>query len=366
MNNQEYKNKKLLYGLLINPLIIIGTIAFLWSGFIYLRDTTIPRFVLIVLSIIWGVGGVVLLYWAINFVVDHVSEKWAVHLRPYVFVGPALIILMWFYVIPVFRTFYLSFFDRLSQNFVGLSNYVSIFADRSMSEAFRNNVIWLVFGTVFTTALGLGIAVLADRSKYEKVAKVIIFMPTAISFVGASVIWKFVYAVKPSNVPQIGLLNAIIIACAGKPTAFPAWTAISPWNNMFLIVIFVWLQTGFAMMLFSAAIKGVSSDLLDAGRVDGANEIQVFFYITIPSIKGTLITTSTTLAIFTLKIFDLVMMMTGGQFGTEVIATNFYRQYFSNRNFGFGSAIAIVLLILVTPVIVYNLKNFSEKETEVF
>jgi alpha-glucoside transport system permease protein len=201
---------------------------------------------------------------------------------------------------------------------------------------------------------------LADRSKYEKVAKSLIFLPMAISFVGASVIWNFIYAVKPPEATQIGLLNAIVVALGGQPHAWPAYTDIAPFNNLFLVVIVIWLQTGYCMVLFSAAIKGVPEEVLEAARVDGAKEGQVFFKIIIPQIMGTIITVTTTVVIFTLKIFDVVWVMTGGQFGTDVIATQFYRQSFIARNAGYGSAIAIVLLMAVIPVMIYNLKQFRE------
>ena len=209
---------------------------------------------------------------------------------------------------------------------------------------------------------GLLIAMLADRSSFERVAKSLIFMPMAISFVGASVIWNFVYEVRPAGAGQIGLLNAIVVAFGGQPHGWTNYTAISPWNNLFLVVIVLWLQTGFAMVLFSAAIKGIPEELLEASRVDGANEIQVFFRIIIPSILGTLITVTTTIIIFTLKIFDVVWVMTGGQFGTDVIATQFYRQSFIARNAGYGSAIAIVLLVAVFPVMIYNLRQLRREE----
>jgi alpha-glucoside transport system permease protein len=182
----------------------------------------------------------------------------------------------------------------------------------------------------------------------------------AISMVGAGVIWNFIYEVRDVSSSQIGLLNAIWVGLGGQPQA---WTALlQPWNNFFLIVILIWLQTGYAMVLFSAAIKGIPSELLEASRVDGANEIQIFFRIMIPYIMGTIITVSTTIVIFTLKIFDVVQVMTGGQFGTHVIATQFYRQAFTNQNKGYASAIAIFLLITVVPVMIYNLRQFSERE----
>ena len=184
----------------------------------------------------------------------------------------------------------------------------------------------------------------------------------AISFVGAGVIWKFVYAIRPIDIPQIGILNAIVVGLGGEPQAWFVDTSIIPWNNLFLIVIMAWLQTGFAMVIFSAAIKGISTEIIEAGRVDGAGEVRIFFQIIIPAIQGTIITVTTTVLIFALKIFDIVWVMTGGQFGTEVIATAFYRQSFVARNAGLGSAIAIVLLLTVIPVMIYNLKQFGKEQ----
>jgi alpha-glucoside transport system permease protein len=206
------------------------------------------------------------------------------------------------------------------------------------------------------------VAWLADRSKFERVSKSLIFLPMAISFVGASVIWNFIYEVRPGDAPQIGLLNAIVVALGGNPHPWDKWVAIAPWNNLFLIIIVVWLQTGFSMVLFSAALKGIPEEILEAARVDGATEMQTFFRVMIPSIMGTIITVWTTIVIFTLKIFDVVWVMTGGQFGTHVIATQFYRQSFTARNSGFGSAIAIILLLTVFPVLFYNLRQFREGE----
>jgi alpha-glucoside transport system permease protein len=230
-------------------------------------------------------------------------------------------------------------------------------------EALRNNLLfWILIATPLTVISGLLIAVLADRSDWERTAKSLIFLPMAISFVGASVIWNFVYAYRPPDSPQIGLLNAVVVALGGQPHGWTQYTAIAPWNNLFLVVIVLWLQTGFAMVIFSAAIKGIPDELLEAARMDGGTETQIFFKIMIPSIMGTIITVTTTIIIFTLKIFDVVWVMTGGQFGSEVIATQFYRQSFINRNSGYGSAIAIVLLIAVIPVIIYNLRQVREEE----
>ena len=206
---------------------------------------------------------------------------------------------------------------------------------------------------------GLLIAVLADRSRFENFAKSMIFLPMAISMVGAGVIFNMLYNANPN----IGMLNAIYTGITGnQPIAWTAAASIAPWNNLFLIIIVIWLQTGYAMVLFSAAIKGIPGEIMEAARVDGATEIEVFFKIMIPYIMGTIITVTTTIIIFTLKVFDVVQVMTGGQFGTQVIATEFYRQYFTSQNTGYGSAIAIVLLIAVIPVMVYNLRQFGERE----
>lgn len=347
----------------------------LYLGFLFLRDSKASREVIVLVAIIWGVGGVGLLYWVFNWLVEKLPNPWKGKLIPFVFVGPAIAILSWYLAIPTLRTFYISLFNRdgppdglnllqqvSSDSFVGLSNYVSVFTEALMLEAFRNNVMWIIFGSTFSVIFGLLIATLADRSSFEKIAKSLIFLPMAISFVGASIIWNFIYEYRPEGQTQIGLLNSIITGLGGVPHAYPQWVDIAPWNNLFLIVIVIWLQAGFAMVLFSAALKGIPEELLEAGRIDGANEFQIFFGIMLPYIRGTLISVWTTIVIFTLKIFDVVWVMTGGQFGTHVIATQFYRQSFTNRNSGFGSAIAIVLLIAVIPVMIYNLKQFKEQE----
>jgi alpha-glucoside transport system permease protein len=357
--------------------VIIPLIAFLviYMGFVFLRDSQAPKWVITLVAIVWGVGGVAILYWVFNGIVERLSDEWRQRLQPFVFVGPAMAILFWYLAFPVVRTFWLSLFGRdgpprgvsifqalQSDAFVGLTNYVALFSQRLLQEAIRNNLMWIVFGSTFTVLLGLLVAVLADRSKFERVAKSLIFLPMAISFVGASVIWNFMYEVRPPDQAQIGVLNGILAALGGEPHPWDKWVTIAPWNNLFLILIVIWLQTGFAMVLFSAALKGIPEELMEAGRVDGASELQIFFRLMIPYIAGTIITVWTTVVIFTLKIFDVVYVMTGGQFGTHVIATQFYRQSFTARNSGIGSAIAIILLLTVIPVMIYNLRQFREQE----
>jgi len=346
--------------LLTAILVLAATFILLWQGFIFLRDSDAPKIVIAAVAVVWGGGGIALLYLVTNWLVEQFPPVWTRRLQPFVFVGPSIAMVTYFLALPTVRTFIASLFDRDGSAFIGLQNYMDVFTQPAMLVTFRNNIMWIVFGASLTIIFGLLIAVLADRSSFEVLAKSIIFMPMAISLVAAGIIWKFVYAVKAINDPQIGLLNAVIVALGGQPQA---WVAqLQPWNNLFLIVIVIWLQTGYAMVLFSAAIKGVPHDILEAARIDGANEIQVFFQIIIPSILATIIAVSTTVIIFTLKIFDIVIVMTGGQYGTDVIATQFYNQYFVFRNFGLGSALAIILLIAVIPIMIYNLRQFGKGE----
>jgi alpha-glucoside transport system permease protein len=345
--------------LLTTVVVPLVTFLVLYWGFFFLRDSTAPKAVIALVAIVWGVGGVAALYLVANTLTEQLGDTWRSRIQPFIFIGPAVAILIWYLALPSLRTLWISFYDRNGVDFVGLSNYIAVFTTRNMFTAFRNNLLWILFGATASVLFGLLVAVLADRSSFERVAKSVIFMPMAISMVGAGVIWNMMYEVNP----DIGLLNAIYTGLTGNnPVAWKAAADIAPWNNLFLIAVMVWLQSGFAMVLFSAAIKGISGEILEAGRVDGATEIQVFFRIMLPSIMGTIITVSTTIIIFSLKIFDVVQVMTGGQFDTQVIATQFYREYFTNQNAGFGSAIAITLLITVVPVMIYNLRQLNDQE----
>lgn len=345
--------------ILISFFVPVLTFLILWWVFIFLRDSKAPQIVVVLVAIIWGVGGVAVLYVVSNWFVEQLPAMWTRRLQPFVYVGPAVVIMGWYLAIPVLRTLVLSFKDEIGVKWVGLDNYIFAFTDRIMLETFRNNLLWMIVGTFFSVGLGLLIAVLADRTRFESFYKAIIFTPMAISFVGAGVIWKFVYTYKGEGVgiEEIGLLNAIVLALGGQSQP---WLSIPPWNNLFLIVIMIWLQTGYAMVVISSAIKGIPLELLEAARIDGATEVQAFFKITIPYIKGTLITVITTIVIFSLKLFDIVRVMTGGNNGTNVIANEFYLQRFTYGNTGRASAIAIVLLVAVIPVIVNNLREFNK------
>ena len=345
--------------ILVSILVPALTFLVLWQGYLFLQKANAPQIVQVLVAIIWGVGGVALLYLVTNWLVMKLPKRISKVLQPFVFVGPAVVIMGWFLAIPVLRSLIASFKNYLGTQWVGFDNYKFAFTDPRMLETFRNNLLWLIFGTAFSVGLGLLIATLADRTKAEVLYKSIIFTPMAISFVGAGVIWKFIYTYKGTGVgiQEIGLLNAIVTGLGGTPQP---WLSLPPWNNFFLIIIMIWLQTGYAMVILSSAIKGVPSELLEAARIDGATEIKAFFSVIVPYIKGTLLTVTTTIVIFSLKTFDIVRVMTGGNNGTNVIANEFYLQSFSYTDAGKASAIAIVLLLLVTPVIVNNVRQYNQ------
>ena len=237
-------------------MFLLITFLVLWQVFLFLRDSNAPQLVIVLVAILWGVGGVAVLFVVSNWVVEQLPGQWGRRLQPFVFIGPAIVIMGWYLAIPVLRTLILSFKDAIGVEWVGFDNYIFAFTDRIMLETFRNNLLWMILGTSFSVGFGLLIAVLADRTRFESVYKSIIFMPMAISFVGAGVIWKFVYTYKGEGVgiQEIGLLNAIVLALGGQSQP---WLSLPPWNNFFLIVIMVWLQTGFAMVVISSAIKGI-------------------------------------------------------------------------------------------------------------
>jgi len=349
-----------------NPVALTGlvliTLVVLVGGFSLLQRMQDFKVLMTVFAVIWGLGSAALLFFTLNAVAETMPKKIRSVSVAVVFAGPAVILLFWALVIPTLRTLRLSVLDAHGDKFIGLANFKFAFTDPIMLEAFRNNLLWMIFGTAFSVIMGLLIAVLADRSRREKLFKSLIFMPMAISFVGAGVIWKFVYNYKGIgfNVTEIGLMNAIVTFFGGEAQA---WLLVPFWNNFFLIVIMVWLQTGYAMVIMSSAIKAIPGEINEAACVDGAGPITIFFKITIPYIMPTIITVTTTILIFSLKLFDIVRVMTGGNFGTNVIANEFYLRQFTYGNSGQASAIAIVLLIVIVPVLLYNLRDFRARRT---
>jgi alpha-glucoside transport system permease protein len=287
-------------------------------------------------------------------------EKRQGRIRPWFWIAPAVLFLFVFLIYPTINTIVLSFLDAQSKNFVGLDNYVWFIQDRGTIEALRNSVLWVVFMTAGVVGLGLLIAILVDRVRYEPIAKSVIFVPLAISFVAAGIIWQFMYQYQDPSRPQTGTLNALIGLIGLGPTRF---TQEEPLNNFALIFIGIWMWTGFAMVILSAGLKGISTELLEAARVDGANEWQVFKGIILPLLMPTIFVVGTTIVITALKSFDIVFTVTNGNFGTDVIAREMWQQMFTPPgNFGRASAVAIVLLLAIIPFMAVNVKRFREQE----
>ena len=282
-----------------------------------------------VITIVLGVGGCIGYFYASNLVLDKVlfpargpnagvNINRANQIRPWLFLMPALLALSVYLAYPVFATLWLSFFDKTGDAFVGIDNYRTMLGEPKFWESLKNNMLWLIVVPALATAFGLLAAQLTDRIKWGNVAKSLIFMPMAISFVGASVIWKLVYDARPEGQEQIGILNAVYIWFGG--TEPQQWLQMPFWNNFFLMAVLVWLQTGFAMVILSAALRGVPEETIEAAIVDGANPFQVFFQIKVPQIAGTIVVVWTTITITVLKVFDIVLAMTNGQWETQVLA----------------------------------------------
>ena len=348
--------------------LLAGVSAVIVVAFLFMRDSGAAKPIVAVVALVVGIGGVWALFYSGNNLLEALPRNLRNALRPWLFVGPALLIVAIYIVFPAVRTIWISFFDRSSQAFVGLENYLFILTDPEMLVVLRNTLLWVLLAPTLSVVLGLLIAVLIDRlpSIAERTIKSLIFLPMAISFVGASVIWRFVYYFQPAGYEQVGLLNAIAIAFGGEPQAWLTqlpWNAIGvPWlNNLFLIVIMIWLQTGFAMVILSAAVKGVPQDLVEAAHIDGAGEIRTFFRIVIPWIRGSILTVSTTILFLVLKIFDVVFVMTSGNFDTGVVASRMYDEAFRFRNFGRGSALAVLLFVIVIPFMVRTIRRLREQ-----
>jgi alpha-glucoside transport system permease protein len=277
-----------------------------------------------------------------------------------------------FLVYPVIDTVRISFMNANSSQYVGFSNYGYVFTNRSTQDALLNNILWLVLFTLLAVGLGVLMAVLTGRVRYESTAKAFIFVPMAISFVAAAVIWKFVYAYSPAGFNQIGLVNAITQNFGLPPEAWLvqqqlAYSGIllpTPLhtNNFALVVVGVWMWTGFAMVILSAGLKGIPTEVIEAARVDGASEWQIFWRIILPILSPTIAVVATTLIIQALKKFDIVWVMTAGNYGTDVVATSMYKQMFNYQNFGRAGALAVVLLIAILPVMLINIRRFRTQE----
>jgi alpha-glucoside transport system permease protein len=334
----------------------------LWLTFDFLRDADANRFALAGVAIVVGVGGVFLLYWGMNRVVDLLPDRIRGGVRPYVFVGPALVILGVFLIYPVINTIIISFGDNRGEGFVGLDNYEFVFTDESMLRAIRNTAGWIIIVPAVAVSIGLAFATLADRLwRGEQVAKSLIFMPMAISFVGAAVTWRLIYGFRPEGFgTNIGLLNGIKSGLGLSPTP---WLQEKPWNNLLLMVIMIWIQTGFAMVVLSAAIKSIPDEIIEAARIDGASEWQVFRRIIVPSIAPTIAVVTTYMVINAMKVFDIVFVIGNAETNeTEVIAERMIDWFFLSNHDGRGAAIAVILFLAVIPVMIWNVRQFREQE----
>ena len=283
-------------------------------------------------------------------------------IRPWLFLAPALLLLGVYLLYPLIETFRLSFYDSTDNAFVGLANYRWVFVDQNFLITIRNNFMWLLVVPTLATIFGLIVAVLADRVWWGNFAKSMVFMPMAISFVGASVIWKFVYDYRGPGSEQIGIINAIVTGMGFPPQA---WVTVPFWNNFFLMVILIWIQTGFAMVILSAALRGVPTETIEAARIDGASELQIFFEIMVPQVMSTILVVWTTITITVLKVFDIVMAMTGGQWDTSVLANLMYDWMFrGGGDYGRSSTLAMVLMFAVIPVMAFNIRRFRTEEAQ--
>lgn len=301
----------------------------------------------------------VTVYWVAEVSVERLGGR---RVMAFVYTGPALILVGLLLVYPALRTVLLSFQDRRSENWIGLANYEFLFTDSSMRVVLFNNGLWLLFVPTVSVVMGLLIAYGADKlsAKAEAIVKSLIFVPMAISFVGASTVWGFFYAWRPEGQPQIGLLNALWTAMGNEPVT---WLTQPFINDFFLMAIMVWIQTGFAMVIFSAAIKSISPDMIEAARIDGASEVQTFLHVVIPGIRKTIAVVTTTIVILVLKVFDIIYVMTAGNYGTDVVARRFIGELFSSRDYGHAAAIVVVLMLVTVPFMVVNIRRYHESES---
>lgn len=321
-----------------------------------------------------GVGAMLLYYYGSNYIVDTAfadeitpdgrvtksNQNIRQSIRPWLFVAPALLFLGVYLFYPALATFYFSFFDANSEDFVGLANYRWAIGNEGYRQAVINNFLWILVVPFASTAFGLIVAVLADRVRWEAVAKAFIFLPMAISFVGASIIWNFVYDINPTGTAQIGILNAFVTFLGFEPIG---WLSTPPLNNFMLMIILVWIQTGFAMVILSSALKSVPAETLEAARIDGANEFEIFFQIMIPQIASSIAVVMTTILITTLKVFDIVQVMTNGQSDTEVLGNFMFRWMFRGTgDDGKAAVIALTIMVATIPFLIWNVRRFMREE----
>ena len=331
------------------------------------RKYTIIRFAVCVLapllvflalgSVLWA-AAVAAVVGGVFFIIDYRSRQGAGYLFQLIgFLSPAIFLLAVGLIYPSILTTGQAFRNSRGTRFVGLENFQWIFTQDTGIRTVLNTVVWVLIVPALSTIFGLAYAVFIDKSRGEKFFKILVFMPMAISFVGASIIWRFVYAARAEGEPQIGLLNQIVVWLGGQPVSF---LSNAPWNTLFLIVVLIWIQTGFAMVVLSAAIKGVPAEQLEAAELDGTNAWQRFQNVTVPGIQGSLVVVLTTISIASLKVFDIVRTMTAGSNQTSVIANEMYSQW-KGFETGRSAAFAVVLFLMVLPIVIYNARQIAKQ-----
>ena len=323
----------------------------------------VPVLVFIFLgSIPWAAAGAAVIG-GLFFLLDFRSREGAGYLVQLVlFLAPAIVLLAIGLVYPIISTTFAAFMNSRGTRFVGLENFDWVFDPSGPGiRVVLNTIVWVLIVPIVSTILGLAYAVFIDKSRGEKFFKILVFMPMAISFVGASVIWRFVYDANPADQAQIGLLNQIVVLFGGSPVE---WLQNSPWNTFFLIVVLIWVQTGFAMVVLSAAIKGVPAEQMEAAELDGTSAWQRFINVTVPGIRSSLIVVLTTITIGALKVYDIVAVMTGGRANTTVLGFEMVNQQQRFQSYGHSAALAVVLFLFVLPLIIYN-ANQIRKQREI-
>ncbi|CCI53219.1 MAG: sugar ABC transporter permease [Tetrasphaera jenkinsii] len=315
------------------------------------------------IAIVGGIGGAMLLFWILNKLSESLKGKWEDRVKPWAFAGPAILAIAVYLIYPALVTLQLSFANAKSTKYVGLKNYTDLLSESEFRQVLLNNLLWIILVPASVVVLGLGVAVLADRLRPtgEKITKTLIFLPMAISMVGAATIWRAVYDYQPVGTAQTGLLNGIRAWFGKDPTSWYQLDKLH-FNSLLLMIILIWTQVGYSMVLLSAAIKSVPEDTIEAGRIDGAGERKIFFSIIVPQIWGTVITVFITVLIGVMKVFDVVYVATNGQFNTDVVGRRFYYEMFTNGNNGYAAAIVVLLMIAITPVLIYQVRHFKREE----
>ena len=367
--DRKQRGVKLVIGLvgLVVAVALVGTVFQALALF----SNDIPRLLQGLIAVVAGVGGAGAIFYFINMLVEGLPKRLSEGAIPYAFLLPAVLLIGVMLVYPAVQTINYSFADADSEAYVGFQNYLDVFADPNFRESLFNNLLWLLVVPAVTVGLGVIVAVLADKLSVtgEKVSKSFIFVPMAISFVGAAAIWELIYQYDPPGDNQTGVFNAIWTGLGdlfGAVLQPVAWLSVSTFslNDLILMMVVIWLQVGFAMILLSSAIKGVPEETIEAARIDGANEFQTFRQVVIPQIRGTMITVYITVLIVVLKIFDIIYVTTNGRDGTNVIANLFFQEIFQTGDNGIASAIVVILLIAITPVLVYQVRHFRREEME--